>query len=72
MHVTKMKYQKFVTIIDGIDKSAIESVAKELKRSMACGGTVKGDQIILQGDHRPQMRKALAKLGYAEENISVV
>ena len=60
--VTKATYGKLVTIITGIEKNAIEKVAKQLKKKMACGGTVKDDQIILQGDHKSKLKKALVAL----------
>ena len=69
--VTKATYGKLVTTINGIEKNAIEKVGKELKKKMACGGTVKDGLIILQGDHKAIVKKALVALGYPEENISV-
>jgi len=71
IRVTKATYGKLVTIISGIEKNAIEKVAKELKKKMACGGTVKVGDIILQGDHKRKVKAALIALGYPEENISL-
>lgn len=72
VYVTKKKFGKRVTIIQGIDKNAANSVVKELKRKMACGGSAKDDEIILQGDHKSKVKAALVALGYPEENISVI
>lgn len=72
VRVEKAKFQKWITIIEGIEKNATENVAKQLKQKMACGGTVKNDQIILQGDHRAKIKDALMKIGYPEESISIV
>jgi len=69
--ITKAKFRKFVTAIDGIEKNAIERVGKELKQTLACGGTVKDGRIILQGDHRVKIKKMLVALGYPEENVSL-
>lgn len=70
--ITKAKFRKLVTIVSGIDKNSIERIAKQLKQSLACGGTVKNDEIILQGDHGAKMKPLLVKLGYSEDNISII
>lgn len=70
--ITKAKFKKLVTIISGIEKNSIERVAKQLKQSLACGGTVKNDEVILQGDHSVKIKQLLVKLGYPEENISII
>lgn len=67
--ITKAKFRKFVTTIDGIEKNAIDRVGKELKQVLACGGTVKDGRVILQGDHRTKIKKLLVSFGYPEENI---
>lgn len=71
VYVTKAKFKKLVTVIDGIDKNDVENVGRELKRRLACGGTVKEGQIILQGDHKQKVKPILVALGYPEENIAV-
>jgi len=71
IYVTKAKFKKLVTVVEGIDKNAIENVGRELKRKLACGGTVKEGQIILQGDHKAKVKQILIALGYPEENIAV-
>ena len=72
VYVTKKKFGKLVTIIEGIDKKAVEDIGKELKRKMACGGTMKDGIIILQGDHRARVKQSLIGFGYPTENISVI
>jgi len=69
---TKKKFKKLVTIVEGIDKSKLEDTGRELKQKLACGGTVKEGVIILQGDHKRNMKKLLAKIGYPEANITVL
>ncbi len=69
--ITKAKFRKWVTVINGVEKNSIERVGKQLKQSLACGGTVKDDQIILQGDHGTKIKKLLVSIGYPEENIFV-
>jgi translation initiation factor 1 len=70
--ITKAKFRKIVTIIKGIDSKSIDMVAKQLKQSLACGGTVKNNEIILQGDHSQKIKQLLVSFGYPEENISII
>ncbi|MEM2974117.1 MAG: stress response translation initiation inhibitor YciH [Candidatus Micrarchaeia archaeon] len=72
VYVTKKKFGKLVTVVEGIDKKAVEDVGKELKRKMACGGTMKEGVVFLQGDHRAKVKQTLIALGYPAENISVI
>jgi len=66
----RRRYGKITTIVSGFDKSIdIKSTAKALKAELACGGTVKGSNIELQGNHRKNVRPVLAKLGFPEESI---
>lgn len=63
--VTKRRYGKTVTIIEGLDTDIdIEGLAKTLKTKCASGGTVKDGNIELQGDHKKKVQKALEVLGY--------
>ena len=64
------RYGKITTVISGFDKTVdLKSVAKSLKETLACGGTVKDGNIELQGDHRKQVKSLLVKLGFAESSI---
>jgi len=66
------RYGKTVTIIDGISKDVdIRKVLKELKTSLACGGTYKNDSVELQGDHKERVKTLLVKLGFPSDNIEV-
>jgi translation initiation factor 1 len=71
VYTQKKKFRKFVTIVEGIDKRNIAEAAKELKHALACGGTAKGGQVVLQGDHKKKMKEILVKMGYPPENIEV-
>jgi len=66
VYTDKRKYGKTVTIIEGIDEKAIDANAllKELKTKCACGGTMKEGKIILQGDHKPKVKKILESKGF--------
>ena len=67
----KKRYGKLMTIIEGIDKSTIDikEVSKKLKSKFACGGTVKGSTIELQGDHVSRVKGELVKLGFNADTI---
>ena len=67
----KRKFGKLITVIYGINKKEIDlkELAKELKQKFACGGTVKGDTIELQGEHAEKTKEELTKLGFSSESI---
>ncbi len=69
----KRKFGKMYTIVSGFKKEVnINDIVKKLKNKFACGGTVKGKQIELQGNHKSKMKSALTDLGFPEETIEVV
>lgn len=72
VYATKKKFRKLVTIVEGIDKSKLEETGRELKQKLACGGTAKEGVIVLQGDQRKNIRKALVNFGYPEGSITVL
>jgi len=63
---TKGRKGKGVTVITGLamDQAALQRLAKELKRRCGAGGTVKGDAIEIQGDHRDLLVEELTKRGH--------
>lgn|SRR3989338_2103010 len=71
--IIKKKFGKVYTLIEGIDEKEIDTknIIKNLKSSLACGGTSKDGDIELQGDHRQKVRKILVDLGFAVESIVV-
>jgi len=71
--IEKRKFGKKYTVVTGIKKEAnIEEIIKKLKSKFACGGTAKGGQIELQGDHRSRIKEVLVDLGFPAETIEVV
>ena len=60
------RFSKTTTIIEGIDPklSDIQHIVKELKSKLACGGTAKDGFIMLQGDHREDVKSYLVKFGF--------
>ncbi len=67
----KKRFGKIYTIIKGLDEKQInmKELAKKLKSTLACGGTVKGGAIELQGDHRKRVKEILVKEGFPPETI---
>lgn len=72
VYSTKKKFGKLVTVIEGLNRSELEKIAKELKRKLACGGTFKEGVVVLQGEHREKVRGLLEEMGYPKESIDVV
>ncbi len=69
----KKKFGKVYTVVSGFDTKEIDikDVVKKLKAKFACGGTVKGTTIELQGNHKPRMREALMEIGFSPDTIEV-
>ena len=67
----KRRFGKLTTIIEGINSKEInlKDLAKKLKSSLACGGTVKNNTIELQGNHINKVKQELVKLGFNKETI---
>ena len=67
------RFSKTTTMIEGIDPklSDIHHIVKELKSKLACGGTAKDGFIMLQGDHREDVKSYLLKYGFTESAIEV-
>ena len=63
---TKGRKGKGMTIVTGIPlhPDGIRDLARQLKQKCGTGGTVKGDVIEIQGDHRDLLVTELESLGY--------
>ena len=46
-----------------MSKSELTKILKQVRKACGAGGTVKGDTIEIQGDHREKMREALEQQG---------
>ncbi|WP_255194191.1 stress response translation initiation inhibitor YciH [Natronobeatus ordinarius] len=64
--VEERRYGKAMTIVEGFDADAVDvtSVASELKRSLATGGTTTDGRIELQGDHTDRVPELLRDRGF--------
>ncbi len=71
IYTTSKKFKKMITVVEGIDKAQLDQTTKELKHKLACGGSAKDGQIILQGNHKNKVTAALKQLGYLEESIEI-
>lgn len=66
-----VKGPMFVTTLSGVENEReLEQLSKELKRTFACGGTIKEKIIILQGRHRKKAIQFLLSKGYTNDQIS--
>lgn len=66
----RKRYGKIVTIVTGLGSGIdIKQIAKDLKNSLACGGTYRDNAIELQGDHRKKIKEELVKLGFDADSI---
>ena len=52
-----------MTVVRGLDGN-LAKVASDLKRHCGSGGSVKGDAVEIQGDHREKVVARLQAIGY--------
>lgn len=70
IRVLKARFNKLITTVNGLeDKEKAKELGKMLKKKLACGGTVKGNEIELQGEHRKRVKEFLIQQGFKEELI---
>ncbi len=62
---------KPITLIDNYNgaKKDFKELAREIKTTLGVGGTVKNEQIIIQGDYRPQIMKLLKEKGFKVKRV---
>jgi translation initiation factor 1 len=62
-----------VTVIkfEGNIDANLKDILTKAKKKCASGGTVRGNLIELQGDHKFKLKKFLIDLGFPEENIII-
>lgn len=64
--VEKRKKGKLVTVIRGLsaEDNNLPELLGKLKAACGAGGTVKEEQVEIQGNHLPRVRELLADIGY--------
>lgn len=64
--VEKRKRGKTVTVIRGLSAEGndLPELLKQLKNICGAGGTIKDDQLEIQGSHLDRMRNALKEMGF--------
>ena len=72
VRTVKRRFGKLMTLIEGFEKEVnLKEIAKKLKSSLACGGTVKENTIELQGNHVKKAKEELVKYGFPKDSISI-
>ena len=71
VYTDRRRYGKFVTVVEGFTDTDVDSVGKELKKRLACGGTSKDSSVELQGNHMSRIKKVLSDMGFTEDMIEV-
>lgn len=68
---TQGRKGKGVTVVSGLPFSGDElaRLAKELKKKCGAGGTVRGDVVEVQGDHRDLLVDELRARGYQVKRV---
>lgn len=73
VYIERKKFNKNYTIVEGIDAKEIDlkDLGKRLKSELACGGTIKGGKIELQGEHKVRTKKILIDYGFAPTSVDI-
>jgi translation initiation factor 1 len=67
------KFNKPTTVVRGLEeRKDVQFIVRDLKTKLGTGGTYKGGQIILQGDHRESVKNLLIAKGFKQESIEVI
>ncbi|GAI84142.1 unnamed protein product, partial [marine sediment metagenome] len=69
----RRKWGRVVTVIkfEGNIDANLKDILTKAKKKCASGGTVRGNEIELQGEHKFKLKKFLIDLGFPEENIII-
>ena len=70
IRIDRRRFGKIVTLVSGLESGMDpQGILKDLKRGLACGGTLKKDEITLQGEHKKKVKEFLVNKGFKEELI---
>ena len=69
----RRKWGRVVTVITFVGNFEVnlKNILTKAKKKCASGGTVRNNEVELQGDHRFKLKKFLIDLGFPEENIVI-
>ena len=70
VRIERKKFGKISTIVYGLDGVDLKETARKLKEKLACGGTIKNNEVELMGDHRNRIKQVLVELGFSLNKIS--
>jgi translation initiation factor 1 len=67
----KRRAGKTVTVISGLrhDPATLDTLLKTLKQRCGAGGTLKDEELEIQGDHRERVAAVLTELGYKIKHV---
>jgi len=67
------KYRKEISVVSGIDAKRVnmKALLKKLKQKLACGGTIKNNELWLQGSHKEKIKELLVQEGFKKEQIEI-
>lgn len=67
----KSRAGKTVTLIKGFqgDGALLKALAKELKKHVGTGGTIKNGEIIIQGNYRDALMEKLRAMGHEVKRV---
>jgi translation initiation factor 1 len=73
IYTDKRRFGKVATIVEGIEDKDIDikELSSLLKAKCACGGTIKGRTIELQGDHKEKVKEILESIGFSSDSIDI-
>ena len=66
LHLDRKKGGKIATVIKGFSQTdeSLKNLAKRIKRQCATGGSIKNNEIIIQGNKRDLIKKILEEEGF--------
>lgn len=67
------KFKKKMSVISGINPKEVDTkqLLKKLKQRFACGGTIKNNEIMLQGEHKEKLKDFLITEGFRKDSIEI-
>jgi len=69
----KRRFGKQVTLVTfSGDIPNLKKILKKAKTVCASGGTIRDNQLELQGDQRTKVKKLLIKEGFEQENVEIL